>query len=208
MKRLLLFLEWTRDHEIQLSAKEGLKGTSNVKNLKAADIFFNAMAAAVILDPPHLILKGNTSSWLLTVGLLLALPVTWGDYQGGEGTLKKHLSPLRSQGFHSEFIVQRDGRIHLREAGFSPRCFLPGPQWASRTAVCCGMHLWFWAHLFLPPCFFLCYTSWGGEGIWGATGDSFRVHVAFVGTADWNLPLNKAARLGSVTCPHLGWRQE
>lgn len=39
---------------------------------------------------------------------------------------------------------------------------------------------------------FLCHISWGGEGICGTTA-SFREHVAFRRTADWNLPLNKAA---------------
>lgn len=47
---------------MQLSAKERLKGSPHIKTLKAAGIFFSVMAVAVILDPPHLVLRGNTSS--------------------------------------------------------------------------------------------------------------------------------------------------
>lgn len=47
---------------MQLSAKERLKGVPHIKTLKAADIFFNVMAVSVILDPPYLVLRRNTSS--------------------------------------------------------------------------------------------------------------------------------------------------
>lgn len=47
---------------MQLSAKERLKGMPHIKTLEAAAIFFVVTAVAVILDPPYLVLRRNTSS--------------------------------------------------------------------------------------------------------------------------------------------------
>lgn len=135
------------------------------------------MAVAVILNPPYLVFRRNTSS---------------GSWHGaGAGTACDMKSPcLRvgqteegfssppGSGFYIDFCVQSSRRLYSGEAGQSSSPGFSFPRLSEHLALLfAGMCPCFWAHPFFLSC-------WGGEGIGGATGSSFRVHMALVGTTE------------------------
>lgn len=128
------------------------------KTCRQQTYIFKCNGSCSHFRPSTSYIKKKYIFWLLTVGLLRALPVTWGDLLWEPSGLRRHLSTPRSWGFHSAFLVQCGKRIHLREADFSPSFFLPNSQWASCAAVSWRMHLRFRACPLLLPCFFLCHT--------------------------------------------------